>query len=357
MGKQEKDQRQTQEKKRKQKSGSLMLTVTVLCMLALTIGGGLFVQHEMGRYEQGILDVCATQQDAYVQLVLDQINLKENRNDADIIEDILGTLDASSNKYWTFAKDQEFLFVKDVLETNKYKNFTMDTFYSSESAKGFYEGLMVDRVIHDEIYIRDKSYIASGVMFTYGDSQYRLCLLTNSSVLLDNNKFLGAKTELTMVIVLLLFLLIIIPIGFALKQRSLLIQMGQKEEEVRKLNLEVQKLNERLSRRDLHDTRSNLWKQEMLPGFIKKLQEREISPVTVVYLECDSLDIRDQFLKKASGYLSKEVLRFAYNDTDLVLLFVQIAKTDALETLKPILPEGVKIKALDGKKERMKDGN
>lgn len=353
----EKNQKEANQRQKKKTTGYHLLTVTIICMLLLTIGGGLFVRHEMKRYEQGILDVCATQQDAYVQLVLDQINLKENRDDAEIIEDILGTLDASSNKYWTFSKDQEFLFVKDVLETNKYKNFTLETFYSSESAKAFFEGLKVDRVTHDAIKIREREYIASGVMFTYGGSQYRLCLLTNSSVLLDNNSFLGAKTELYLVIIALLLLLLTIPVAFAGKQRKLQLQAEEKEEELRKLNLEVEHLNERLSRRDLHDTRNNLWKQEMLPEFIKKLQERKISPVTGVCLHCDSLAVRDKFLAEAGCYLGKEVLRFANGETDLVLLFVQIEKQAALETLKPIMPEGVKIKPLKGKKERIKDGD
>lgn len=355
MGKQEKEQKQRQKKNRK--TGTLMLTVVVLCALALTIGGGLFAQYEMERYEEGILDVCATQQDAYVQLVLDQINLKENRDDADIIEDILGTLDASSNKYWTFSKDQEILFVKDVLETNKYKGFTMSTYYSSESAKEFLSGLQLNYVTHADIKIGEKGYVASGVMFNYGGSEYRLCLLTNSSVLLDNNSFLGAKTELSMVIAALLFLLVLIPICFANRHRKLMLQVEEKEQEMQKLNVKVLNLNDKLSRRDLHDTRNNLWKQETLPGFVKKFQERQISPVTGIYLQCDSLEIRNRFLAETSSYFGKEVLRFAQGETDLVLLFVQIDKQTALGALKPILTEGVRIKTLKGKKGRTTDGD
>jgi len=90
-----------------------------------------------------------------VNLVLDQINLRKYLNDQEIIEDILGTLDASSNKYWTFSTEQTMLFVKDVLETNKYKGFTTATYFVSEDARGFLERLRMNRVIHGNITVAD----------------------------------------------------------------------------------------------------------------------------------------------------------------------------------------------------------
>ena len=44
-----------------------------------------------------------------------------------MIEKVLSSLDASSNKYWTLSENQELLFVKDVTETNKYKGFRENT--------------------------------------------------------------------------------------------------------------------------------------------------------------------------------------------------------------------------------------
>ena len=126
----------------------------------------------LDRYERGVLDVCAVQQDAYVQLVLDQINLKENRSDTEIITGILSSLDASTNKYWTFSREQNMLFVKDVLETNKYKGLTTATYYASNSAQSFLNSLSVNHVIHGEIEIDGREYIASGVAFIYAASRY-----------------------------------------------------------------------------------------------------------------------------------------------------------------------------------------
>lgn len=96
-----------------------ILIITTICVVAAAALGGLITYILIGRYEKGIIEVCATQQDAYVQLVLDQINLKDNRDDEEIINDILKTMDSSSNKYWAFSKNQSMLFVKDVLETNR----------------------------------------------------------------------------------------------------------------------------------------------------------------------------------------------------------------------------------------------
>ena len=101
-----------------------VLIITSICSICFAVVAGLFAYMQISIYESGILEVCATQQDAYVQLVLDQINIKSNRDDEQIIKEILGTMDASSNRYWTFSKDQSMLFVKDVTETNKYKGVT-----------------------------------------------------------------------------------------------------------------------------------------------------------------------------------------------------------------------------------------
>ena len=170
-----------------------VLIITSICSICFAIIAGLFAFMQIGRYENGILEVCAEQQDAYVQLVLDQINLKDNRDDEQIIKDILGAMDASSNRYWTFSKDQSMLFVKDVTETNKYKGVNTATYYISDSAKEFLNNLSVNNVIHSYIEINDNRYIASGVMFEYKGDAYRLCLLTEKDVLLDNNAYLGFR--------------------------------------------------------------------------------------------------------------------------------------------------------------------
>lgn len=101
---------------KKNKKPKNVLVITTIYVICFSVIAGVFAYTRINKYEEGVLEVCATQQDAYVQLVLDQINLKSNRDDEQIINDILGTMNSSSNKYWTFSKNQSILFVKDVLE-------------------------------------------------------------------------------------------------------------------------------------------------------------------------------------------------------------------------------------------------
>ncbi|MBO5620161.1 MAG: hypothetical protein J5959_00855, partial [Butyrivibrio sp.] len=163
-------------KKSGEKKNYISVSLVLLIMTVIVAGLVVLTYFEMHRYEEGILDVCATQQDSYVQLVIDQINLKENRTDQEIIESILSTLDSSSNRYWTFSKEQTMLYVKDALETNRYQALTADSYYTTDSANVFIANLMVNKVIHERIELEGKDYIASGALFQYGGDEYRICL-------------------------------------------------------------------------------------------------------------------------------------------------------------------------------------
>ena len=100
----------------------VMMTLVVICVCCAWA--------QMKKYERGVLDVYAVQQDGYVQLVLDQINLQEDQDSEEIVHNILETLDASSNHYWTLSDAGSLVFVKDVLETNRYKGFTQESYYT-----------------------------------------------------------------------------------------------------------------------------------------------------------------------------------------------------------------------------------
>lgn len=327
-------------KQKKPKRGRRsILTVTLIVSVLFSIAAERTLAYQMKRYERGLIDVCATQQDAYVQLVLDQINLKENRNDEEIITDILGTLDASSNKYWTFSRSQAMLFVKDVLETNKYKGFTTATYYASDSAREFLDGLAVDRVTHRMIELEGQEYIASGVAFAYGDGTYRLCLLTSRSALLDNNEFLGAKVSLMTVLALIMLLVLIVPMIFARHMREMLLERDERDESIAELNSRLEQLNKRLSERDLHDTRYNLWSRDAVGPFLDKLTERGVDAVSVIELRCADAEARETVLVNAHYSLDKQVLRFEFGENDLLLVFVQTEPDAAMLSVIPLLSE------------------
>lgn len=316
---------------------------TLVAAVLFTMASERMIVMQMKRYENGLVDVCATQQDAYVQLVLDQINLKSNRDDEEIITDILGTLDASSNKYWTFSRSQAMLFVKDVLETNKYKGFTAASYYDSDSAQAFLEGLQVNRVTHRTITMDDTEYVASGVAFSYNGSSYRLCLLTNRSVLLDNNAFLGAKVNLLTVLSLILLSLILVPLIFARHMREMQFELDGKEESIRELNLRLEQLNKRLSERDLHDTRFNLWQEDAIGGFLEKLSARGVENVNVLEVICDDPVARERILASAHYALDKNVLRFQLGTQDLLFIFVQTDRDAAVLSVMALLGQDARI--------------
>lgn len=169
-------------------SKTISFTIIIIVGVLAWVGN-----QQMKSYEDSILSIYAEQQDAYVQLVLDQINVLDDRSDEEIVTKILGSLDASSRKYWTLTKNKALLFVKDVTETNRYKGLTSNTFFSGDSANDFLQNLAVNKVSHKIIQMGDDRYVASGVIFGYNGARYTICLLTNDTVILDNNSFMASK--------------------------------------------------------------------------------------------------------------------------------------------------------------------
>lgn len=313
-------------------------TITSVLVVALL---GFFVWVQIKRFETGLLDVCATQQDAYVQLVLDQINIKENRKDDEIIKEILSSLDASSNKYWTFSKNEAMVFVKDVLETNKYQGFTTATYYISDSAKHFLDGLKLNKVTHSTIMIGEKSYIASGVVFEYAGDEYRLCLLTNRSVFLDNNRFLGAKINLAVLFAVISFVFLISTMELARKIAGMVDVADAQGDTIAYLNESVNQLNDKLSEKDMYDTRHNILGEHMLPEFLERLQKRHVDQMMFVRLACKDEEAKNAFFEKAQIIMDHSVVRFKLQGDKFLLLFIKTESARVLEILKSMDMAGI----------------
>lgn len=338
--KEEKDNKKHVRKKKKSKN---VLVITAVYVICFSIAAGFFAYTRINKYEEGIFEVCATQQDAYVQLVLDQINLKSNRDDEQIINDILKTMNSSSNKYWTFSKNQSILFVKDVLETNRYKGVTTATYYESDSAAAFLNNLQTDRVTHGYIDINGSSYVASGVAFEYKNQSYKLCLLTGRSAIMDNNSYLQIKIQMETYIVVLLLVLIVTAMLLAHSMRKLQKKLNDSENTTAQLNQMITKMNKKLLEKDLHDTRNNVWDKEAIMPFMYKIIKRDIYPVTFMHISCVSMQERDKFVARANYILDKNVLRFIYDDTDIVLVFLGINKRHARQNLQLLVDNGTQI--------------
>lgn len=319
--------------KRKKKVNSITFW-TVFSVVCALLGGGLGY-FQMERYEQGVVEIYATQQDAYVQLVLDQINLNKAQKDEGIIIDIIGTLDNSTNKYWTLSHDETLLFVKDVAETNRYKGFTTETYYISDSAKSFIDGLNVNRVEHERIVIDEREYIASGVLFEYQGANYQVCLLTNPDAVLDHNAYLGAKINIFVLLGAMLGIFIVTIIGMAMACAKRTTQLRKEEETNRALSRTVEQLNNALSMEEIYDARLAAFRMDYLPLVVEKLTKRRLYPVTVLRLDYQTEGAAEFFLKDSYLMLNKRIMRF--RDTKrgcLILLCIRYQEKEALKAVE-----------------------
>lgn len=308
---------------------------------------GMFAWFQLNRYEQGVVEIYAVQQDAYVQLVLDQINLNRDQKDESVIVDIIGTLDNSTNKYWTLSHEETLLFVKDVTETNRYKGFTTSTYYISDSAREFIDLLNVNKVRHKLISIGEKKYIASGAVFEYLGITYQICLLTNPDAVLDQNVYLGARINMTVMICLLLVLFVITIIALAKVCSKRTAQLKSEEDLNRELSHTVEQLNEIISQAEAYDARLTAFRMDQLPLVAKKLSERALYPITLMRLEYTASEAAEFLLEDSILVLDKNILRFRDDEHGfLVLIAVRYEEKAAVEAVKWLLYKEIDLTAV-----------
>lgn len=319
---------------------------------ACALLAGMFAWFQLNRYEQGVVEIYAVQQDAYVQLVLDQINLNRDQKDESVIVDIIGTLDNSTNKYWTLSHEETLLFVKDVTETNRYKGFTTSTYYISDSAREFIDLLNVNKVRHKLISIGEKEYIASGAVFEYQGITYQICLLTNPDAVLDHNVYLGARINMTVMICLLLVLFVITIIALAKVCSNRTVQLKSEQDSNRELSHMVEQLNEIISQAEAYDARLTAFRMDQLPLVAKKLSERALYPITMMRLEYTAGEAAEFLLEDSILVLDKQILRFRDDERGfLVLVAVRYEEKAAVEAVKWLLYKEINLTAVVSCKE------
>lgn len=329
-----------QKGQRQRKQTGLNIWLRTFAVFGMAAVAGIFFLIQMANYEDGVVEIYATQQDAYVQLVLDQINLVEDRSDSEIVTNILGTLDASSNKYWTLTHDQALVFVKDVMETNRYKGFTTETYYISDSARDFIRDLQVNRVTHRLIQIQDKKFIASGVKFFYHDQDYQICLLTNPDAVLDHNAYMNARINLNIMMIMILSIFLVTLIVMAMR---LDVARRSKEREMQvcgELRKRVQRLDDRLSGEELYDPRFMVFKAGMLDVFLEKLADRRIYPVTFVVVDYETDIDKEYFLAKAQLIGERRIVRFELDTNRILFAAVGLDEREALKVLVSFMGYG-----------------
>jgi len=321
--------------------------------ICLALLFALFSVIQIRKYEKSVLDIYADAQDAYVQLVLDQINIAADRTEFEIVEDILGTLDSSSNRYWTFSSEEALIFVKDVTETNRYKGFTTSNYYVSEEAKLFISNLRTNKVVHDIIPINEKSYVASGVAFEYNDMMYQMCLLTNPQTVLDHNVYMNARINLSVMIGVVLLLFLITAVRMVLTNHKKDECFKAEHEANGNLRRTVEKLTAALERQRLFDIQHTVFHHDILPMLLEKLAVRNIKTYCIFTLCYETTEQKDAFLKKCQVLFDQRVFRFQNTEEQrIIIVVIQQKKEEMMRLLKPMLGDGVRLERLVVKQNR-----
>lgn len=315
------------------------LIVVPVCIVLALLGW-----LQMRDLDNGIVETYARQQDSYVGIVLNEINLNEDRSTDEIINDILGTLHNSSGSYWAFSRGQTMLYVKDVTETNRYKDVSANTYFDSAEAEEFLDGLGEGQVTHQRILLGGEDYLASGTLFTYDGSDYRLCLLTNVSVLLGNNEYLSARARMG---TLWACGIAVFCVGMMATANSVDRRRRERDKERARASLLSEKLSLQAERdrvMGLYNAREGAWSTGLVTRFAEKLRARGVEEGAVLRVALDTLEEALELLESCGQALGDGVLRFHdAGEREVTLLFVHGAPNDAVEAIAPLLQDNAHV--------------
>lgn len=304
--------------------------------IVLALGLGAFSWYQVARYGDNVIDIFADQQDAYVQLVLDQINLIEDGSPDDIIDGILGTIDSSNSEFWTLSRADSLVYVKDVAESNRYRGFSTDTYYNTDSAQQFIQDLSVNKVQHSVIEIDDRRFIISGVAFEYGGSVYRMCLLTSEHVVLDSNAYLAARVNLGVAIAICLCAMVLMALFVSLRGERWKRRAYKVEDENVELRQTIEQLNAQMYQEGLYDARNSLFDEEAAAMLVEKLIARKQVPTSFVYMVGDDRKAEQEVLSEATDVFGSRLIKFRLQD-GFVLAFVGLDCPAALDALSALV--------------------
>lgn len=317
-----------------------IITIFVF-LLATAIG--ILSRFQLQAYENGIIEVYACQQDGYVQLVLDQINLQKNYATHEIISNILESLDSSSNKYWTLSEQDSLIFVRDVMETNRYRGFSTATYYDSDSAYDFLRTIQPDRVTHQIIELGTRRFIASGVKFSYQNELMQIALLTGVDAVLDQNDYLNAKVNICVLAVSELIILVLSTIGLAALSQKRLKENYELRKENTNLLASVEKFNGILEKQNLYDMRQMLFQPNVLDLFLSKLEKRDLWPLYFILISCDTNTDQQYFLRDSQVMMDQNYFRFSIQPRKLLIIGIKTSRLSNQTTLTAIQRTGIHV--------------
>ena len=316
----------------------IWVTIAVVVLASLFTA---FAMWQIYNYEQGVAELYAQEQDGYVEIVSRQITLYGDIAGDAFVEETIEMLDSTSQRYWTLDNTEYFLFVKSISETNVYKTFSTDTFYNTQSAKDFLATLRKGEVTHSIISLEGYKYIASGIIFEYSGTEYRLCLLTDYDIMLTNNAYLSSKLYLLIDFIIIISLLAIAVIYFAAK----LIEANKKVENIRNVNTELNNYIDYLDNVIMDRNQySIITGGNRILRLIRRIDERKVYPCSFVRVKLETGNMIG-FHNSVCKLLGDQVIWVRYRKDGFMLLFGGKSAEQAMKIFeqkvpKELMPEG-----------------
>lgn len=310
-----------------------------------------FAWWEIVNYEQGVAELYAQEQDGYVEIVARQIERYGDVAGDKFVEDTIEMLDSTSQRYWTLDNTQYFLFVKSINETDVYKTFSTDTFYNTQSAQNFLETLRKGKVTHSIIRLEGFKYVASGIIFEYAGTEYRLCLLTDYDVMLTNNAYLSSKLYLLIDIILMVAIVLIACIFFAIRLSG----ERKKVQDIRAVNTQLNKYIDFLDNAVMgRNSTAIITGEGKIMHLIHRIEERKIYPCTFVDVKLGT-DRMIPFYDAYHEKFRKGVVWLRYSKDNYILVFGKLKKEDALkyfdstvtEWKRGVVDSGIEVRSLE----------
>ena len=310
----------------------ILMTVAVILLASLLTA---FAIWQIYNYEQGVAELYAQEQDGYVEIVARQIELYGDIAGDAFVEDTIKMLDSTSQRYWTLDNSEYFLFVKSISETNVYKTFSTDTFYNTQSAKEFLGTLIKGRVRHSIISLEGVKYVASGIIFEYNGTDYRLCLLTDYDIMLTNNAYLSSKLDLLIDLILMVALLAIAVIYFTAR----LIEARKKVDSTKKVNTELNNYIDYLDNVVMGRNQAAIITGEgKILRLLHRVDERGVYPCAFVKIKLDVGSMMS-FYSVNSKLLGDDVVWLRYCKDGFMLVFGGKTAEEAMKIVEDKLPK------------------
>ncbi|MCR4781766.1 MAG: hypothetical protein K5851_03315 [Lachnospiraceae bacterium] len=305
---------------------------------------------QISKYEEGTAEIFAEEQDGYVSLVSKEI--KNGKTPIENAADTVEVLDSDDDRFWTLDDKSTILYIKNVTETNQYRNVAPEKYYSSKSAKNFLDSLSENDVIHKVITIDGQKYIASGIIVSVNNKNIRMILLSDMKIVFSNNTYLSDKIflETAVVSIAVLFIVVLILMSILISKEKEKTEIAVRE--IKELQDKIEditeavEVREELMKRTVSDTfekEKETPKKSEVKGdmtisdedyakshFIRNrkecedlflgLDERRIYPTTVLACRLRGKSVSDFYLEIKS-VIKRDAIWISENDNELILVF------------------------------------